>query len=112
MKYLFLNIARIYSSYGHSALRITFLCLACYIYCHPTALAQTVPRYTSLSKHFDTDLWLPQFERKLDTNGVVVQKKAYHPLSIAFYGIMNYEDYLTSKDSVAWRHVHDQFRYF
>lgn len=74
--------------------------------------AQELPRYSCVSKQFNSSQWMNQYQRKYDAKGVVTQKGQYHPLSIAFYGIMNYDDYLLSKDTTAYRHILNQFRYF
>jgi heparosan-N-sulfate-glucuronate 5-epimerase len=76
------------------------------------AQIQSLPRYSCLSKQYDTEKWLHQFDRKLDSSGVVIQAGKYHPLSIAFYGIMNYEDYVLNGDTACLRKMDNQFQYF
>jgi heparosan-N-sulfate-glucuronate 5-epimerase len=42
----------------------------------------------------------------------VTQKGEYHALTISFYGIMNYEDFIITGDSACYQRVINQFRYF
>ncbi|MFN8397554.1 MAG: D-glucuronyl C5-epimerase family protein [Bacteroidia bacterium] len=76
------------------------------------SLAQTLPRYSCQSKHFDVDLWMKQYKRTFDQHGVVLQDSQYHPLSIAVFGIMKYDQYLSTHDTLDYRHVLNQYAYF
>lgn len=73
--------------------------------------AQTLIGYESLAQ-FSPKLYILQFERTFDAAGIVTQKKEYHPLTISFYGIMNYDAFKTTGDSSYYKHVVNQFNYF
>jgi heparosan-N-sulfate-glucuronate 5-epimerase len=100
----------------HQQLRCRFLAefvlIVCLFFLGAFACAQTLPRYTCLTKQFHTQKWMLQYSRLLDLDGVIMQKMEHHPLSIAFFGIMNYEDYLRTGDTIAYWHVRNQFKYF
>jgi hypothetical protein len=53
-----------------------------------------------------------QYERKFDSKGIVLQKQEYHALSIAFYGIMAYDEFQRTKDSVYYHQAIAQYAYF
>lgn len=90
--------------------RIVLLAVAFSVF-HPL-VAQRLHPYKCISAHTDPAKWLLQFERGLDSNGVVIQKKEYHPLSIAFFGIMCYDEYKRTGDKKFLSHCENQYRYF
>ncbi|TND10535.1 MAG: D-glucuronyl C5-epimerase [Bacteroidetes bacterium] len=55
---------------------------------------------------------MKQFDREFDPRGIVLQKKEYQPLSIAFYGIMNYDLYKETGDRVYYNHIINQYKFF
>jgi hypothetical protein len=76
-----------------------------------TALSQKLTQYESFA-HFDIDRYLQQYSRELDSEGIVIQKKEYHALTISIYGIMNYDAFVETGDSCYYRHAINQFKYF
>lgn len=75
------------------------------------AFGQQLFPYESLT-HFDVEKYSKQYERAFDTNGVIVQKKEYHALTISFYGIMNYDAFKETGDSLYYKRVVNQYKYF
>ncbi|MDH4473970.1 MAG: D-glucuronyl C5-epimerase family protein [Fluviicola sp.] len=75
------------------------------------AIGQQLLPYESLT-HFDVEKYSKQYERTFDTNGIIVQKKEYHALTIGFYGIMNYDAFKQTGDSLYYRRVINQYNYF
>lgn len=71
-----------------------------------------IHRYTCLTKLMDTEKWLLEGMRTVDSEGILMQNRQYHPLGIAFYGIMRYEDFLASGDSAHYEAVCNQYKYF
>jgi hypothetical protein len=74
--------------------------------------AQKIQPYTSLSDHFAISDWMKQYNRKFDQQGIVLQKEEYHALSIAVYGIMAYDEFKRSNDSIYYKHILNQYKYF
>ncbi len=68
--------------------------------------------YLCLTKQYDTDKWLKEGARSFDRRGILQQALNYHGLAIAFLGIMRYEDFLATGDSVYYWQVVDQYKYF
>ena len=66
----------------------------------------------TIADHVDKNLWINENDRSFDANGIVIQKKSYHALSIAGFGIMNYEDFVVSGDSSSYKNVINQYKYF
>ncbi|MCU0435669.1 MAG: D-glucuronyl C5-epimerase family protein [Bacteroidia bacterium] len=52
------------------------------------------------------------YNREFDSTGILKQKKEYHALSIAIWGIMNYHDYRETGNVKSRQHVINQYRYF
>ncbi len=73
---------------------------------------QEVFKYISSVDHIDQKLWLKQYDRAFDPTGIVIQKNEYHALSIAGFGIMSYENFIISGDSVYYKHAINQYKYF
>ena len=73
---------------------------------------QEVFKYISSTDHVDQHLWLKQHERAFDSLGIVTQKKEYHALSIAGFGIQSYENFVISGDSAYFKHAINQYKYF
>jgi len=88
--------------------RFTFLTLLLFLGAH----AQSLPEYTCFTRHIDLGKWLQAAERTPDAQGILTQKKEYHPLTIAFYGIMSYYKFLETGDKKFKKQVLDQYRYF
>ena len=74
--------------------------------------AQSLPRYTCVTKQINPDLWINEFKRGLDTAGILTQDNEYHPLSISIFGILHYEHFLETGDSISRQHVINQYKYF
>ncbi|MES2555267.1 MAG: D-glucuronyl C5-epimerase family protein [Bacteroidota bacterium] len=75
------------------------------------ASGQQLLPYESLT-HFDVEKYAKQYERDFDTAGIITQKKQYHALTICFYGIMNYDAFKATGDSVYYKRIINQFKYF
>ena len=69
-------------------------------------------KYTSYVDHIDQELYTKQYSRSFDTMGIITQNKEYHALTIAGYGIMNYENFVTSGDSTYFQNAINQYKYF
>ncbi len=76
------------------------------------AQAPQIQPYISLTRQYDTDKWLLEANRSMDSDGIMLQNRAYHPLGLAFFGIMRYEDFLATGDSIYYWQVVDQYKYF
>jgi hypothetical protein len=74
--------------------------------------SQEVFRYISSVDHVDQNLWVTLYERNFDSSGIITQKKEYHALTIAGFGIMSYENFITTGDSVYYKHAVNQYKYF
>ncbi len=98
---------------GFSFFRITVIILFVLILAFSNLLSgQEVFKYITNADHVDQVLWLNQHERAFDSAGIVTQKKQYHALSIAGFGIMSYENFIISGDSVYYNHAINQYKYF
>ncbi len=75
------------------------------------SISQKLSTYESFS-HFDVDKYLQQYSRELDREGIVIQKKEYHALTISIYGIMNYDAFIETGDSCYYTQTINQFKYF
>lgn len=73
--------------------------------------AQLLVPYQCMS-HYDINGYTGQYNRALDTKGIITQKKEYHALTISVYGIMNYEAFRETGDSVYYQRVLNQYTYF
>ena len=76
------------------------------------SVSQEVFRYMSSVDHVDQNLWIKQFERSFDSAGIITQKKEYHALTIAGFGIMNYENFIATGDSTYYYQAVQQYKYF
>ena len=73
--------------------------------------AQQLKPYESFL-HFDVEKYALQYSRDFDENGIIIQKKEYHALTISVYGIMNYDAFIETGDSIYYNRVVNQFKYF
>ena len=64
------------------------------------------------SNHFDSELYTKQFQREFDKNGILIQKKEYHALTISIFGIMCADNFVKTGDSSYYKHVINQYKYF
>lgn len=62
--------------------------------------------------HFDVTKYTKAADRTFDTNGIIMQKKIYHPLTISIYGIMSYDAFIRTGDSTHYYAVLHQYNYF
>lgn len=88
-----------------------FLILFCFLLGFSCS-SQELKTYGSLYNHWDINGFLKQFNRSIDSSGVVTQKGEYHALIISFYGIINYHEFLKTNDSLYYKRVVDQYKYF
>lgn len=75
-------------------------------------LSQKINEYSTFSKHFDNVLYIGGNNRSLDNEGIIKERNEYHPLTIAFYGIMAYEEFKKKKDSTNYQRMINQYKYF
>jgi heparosan-N-sulfate-glucuronate 5-epimerase len=73
---------------------------------------QEVYRYMSSADHIDLNSWIPEQKRSFDQEGILMQNKEYHALTIAGFGILSYEDFIASGDSASFRYIINQYKYF
>lgn len=73
---------------------------------------QKINEYSTFSKHFDNITYLNANNRAIASDGIITEKNQYHPLNIAFYGIMAYEEYRKKKDSTNFQRMQNQYKYF
>ncbi len=85
---------------------ITFL-LICSV-----TFSQELSTYEMFSNHFDSELYTKQFQREFDKNGILIQKKEYHALTISIFGIMCADNFVKTGDSSYYKHVVNQYKYF
>lgn len=67
--------------------------------------------YESVS-HIDPDKFPKQRYRTFDKDGVIMQDGVYHPLTICFYGILNYDAFTRTDDSTYYHRAVNQYKYF
>ena len=84
--------------------------LFCFL--HLSAKSQTLKPYELIYNHWEIEGFLKQFDRGLDSNGVVIQKNEYHALIICFYGIINFHEFEKTQDSIYYDRCVNQFKYF
>lgn len=89
---------------------IILLLLFCFL--HLGAKSQTLKPYELIFNHWEIEGFLKQFDRGLDSNGVVIQKNEYHALIICFYGIINFHEFEKTQDSTYYYRCVNQFKYF
>jgi len=72
--------------------------------------SQELMRYTCEADRVD----IHQFEsaHNFDKKGIILEKKRYHPLAIARYGVMAYYRYLDTMDSIYYHKCVNQIHYF
>lgn len=75
-------------------------------------VSQKLENYHCISNHWDVEGFMQSFNRRFDNEGVVIQKGGYHPLIIAFYGIINYDQHLKEGDSLSYQRVLNQYKFF
>lgn len=73
--------------------------------------SQQLKSYESFA-HFDVEKYIKQYERNFDTNGIITQKKEYHALTICIYGIMNFDAFQETGDSIYYKRIVNQYKYF
>ncbi|MFT7156231.1 MAG: heparosan-N-sulfate-glucuronate 5-epimerase [Parvicella sp.] len=76
------------------------------------AFGQELSKYSSIVSQVDTKKWMNAYQRVVDSEGILTQKKQYHALSIAFYGIMAYNDFRETGDTASISIIKNQFKYF
>lgn len=74
--------------------------------------AQEIIPYEMFSNHFDHVKYTQQYNRSFDTDKIILQNNEYHPLTIAIYGILNYEEFVKSGDTTCYQNVMHQMKYF
>lgn len=89
---------------------INLIIVALYLF-SSNSLAQTLKPYECL-EHFSIESYINQDSRSIDSKGIITQKKQYHALTVSFYGIMSYENFIKTGDSIYFRQAIDQFNYF
>lgn len=89
----------------------TLICLYFFSSAHFAGVPRELPEYRSLS-HFDVARYPFQYSRGFDKEGIITQNNEYHALTISLYGIMNYDAFRKTGDSVYYLRVLNQFRYF
>lgn len=78
----------------------------------PSAFCQKLDRYEMYSDHFDIDMYAAAFNRSFDSTGIILQKGQYHPLTISIYGVLNYDKFIETGDSLFYQRIVNQFKYF
>jgi len=73
---------------------------------------QELPKYTAFSNHINIKKWLQRKQRIVDSEGILMQTKKYHALTISVYGIISYYEFLETKDSTHYNNVINQYKYF
>ncbi len=71
-----------------------------------------IPHYTCDYHRLDVTQWLTGTARKLDANGIVMNNNQYHPLGIVHFGMLSYNYFVDTKDSVYYHHFINQIKYF
>lgn len=74
--------------------------------------SQSLTTYESVYYHWDTEKYLHSFDRKFDSLGVITQQGAYHPLTVSFYGIMNYDYYKKTGNPLYLERFEKQYQFF
>lgn len=74
--------------------------------------SQTLSTYESVFYHWDIEKYLHSFDRKFDSLGVITQQGAYHPLTVSFYGIINYEHYKKTGNPLYLERFEKQYQFF
>jgi heparosan-N-sulfate-glucuronate 5-epimerase len=70
-----------------------------------------LPEYESF-QHIDAEGYTNQFGRKFDKDGVLMQGKEYHPLTICVYGTLCYDNFRATGDSMYYYRVLNQYKFF
>lgn len=86
------------------------LLLLLYLFCFKFVEAQQLMRYSC-----DADrVKITEFEKKrtFDKQGIILSGKNYHPLLIAQYGLLAYYNFLETADSIYYKKVYNQIKYF
>lgn len=89
----------------------TLICLYFFSSSHFAGVPRELPEYRSFS-HYDVARYPFQYKRGFDKEGIIIQNNEYHALTISIYGIMNYDAFIRTGDSVYYLRVLNQFRYF
>ena len=77
-----------------------------------TSSPQNIPHYTCDYHRLDVTQWLTVTTRKLDANGIVMNNNQYHPLGIVHFGMLSYNYFVDTKDSIYYHHFINQIKYF
>lgn len=86
---------------------IVLFCLSSFF-----SYAQELKKYEALYNHWNIEGFLTQFNRNVDSVGIVIQKNEYHALIISFYGIINFHEFEKTGDSLYYQRVVNQYKYF
>ena len=78
----------------------------------PFVSCQDIDRYEMYSDHFDIDNYAAAYNRSFDSTGIILQKGQYHPLTISIYGVLNYDKFIETGDSLFYQRIINQFKYF
>ena len=74
--------------------------------------SQILDEYGMYANHFDIEAYTKQYDRDFDSIGIITQKKEYHALTIAVYGIMSADEFIKTGDSIFYRKALNQYKYF
>ncbi|ASS49096.1 MAG: hypothetical protein CHH17_10220 [Candidatus Fluviicola riflensis] len=100
--------------HGYWSIRFTmnrFISAISFVFLFTYVSGQQLLPYESLT-HFDVEKYSKQYERAFDASGIITQKKEYHALTIGVYGIMNYDAFKATGDSIYYKRVINQYKYF
>src|SRR3989338_7393230 len=84
-----------------------FISAISFVFLFTYVSGQQLLPYESLT-HFDVEKYSKQYERAFDASGIITQKKEYHALTIGVYGIMNYDAFKATGDSIYYKRVINQ----
>lgn len=74
--------------------------------------AQELHKYECISNQWGTMDYTKQYDRKFDSLGIITQKNEYHALTISVFGVLCYDEFLSTGDSMYYHKVIDQYNYF
>lgn len=73
---------------------------------------KNIPNYTCDYHRLDVTQWMTGTTRKFDAEGIVMNNNQYHPLGIVHFGMLSYNYFIDTKDSVYYHHFINQIKYF
>ena len=82
---------------------------------HPSSkkfLAKEPIQYICDNDRVDITQWMTGTTRKFDSKGIILNNNQYHPLGIIHFGLLSYNHYKLTKDSVYYKHFVNQIHYF